>query len=323
MQIHYCQTCGKLIAPTLVDSGQVKVQDEKPVFCLECNPPPAASPRSMRGTPSSGSQRNMRSTPAEGLQRNIRNLPVPVRGSPSKGNRTVPPSAQSGTRLRASSDRTSSQQNTPMLIIGLAVGGIVILGLIVMAVSGSASTKNQVKKKDEIKVADANANDGAPDKDVRGPGFLTPAPKKKEEESKGVRGRYVRIELPGDRRILSLAEVEVFSGDGNVASKGKATQSSVGSGGTPERAIDGNKDSNYNGGSITHTNEERNPWWELDLGGEYEIRKVQVWNRIEANGNLHERLKDFSLVILDSKRMPVWRRDKVPAPNPYYMLFPK
>ena len=35
--------------------------------------------------------------------------------------------------------------------------------------------------------------------------------------------RFVRIELPGDKRILTLAEVEVFSDGRNIASDGKAT----------------------------------------------------------------------------------------------------
>jgi len=54
--------------------------------------------------------------------------------------------------------------------------------------------------------------------------------------------RFVRISLSGEKRVLTLAEVEVISGGKNIAPSGKATQSSVGAGGTPERGIDGNKD---------------------------------------------------------------------------------
>src|SRR5206468_1927138 len=39
-----------------------------------------------------------------------------------------------------------------------------------------------------------------------------------------VNGRYVRIELPGKKRTLTLAEVEVFSDGRNVAREGKASQ---------------------------------------------------------------------------------------------------
>jgi hypothetical protein len=205
--------------------------------------------------------------------------------------------------------------------VGLVVGGLLILGLIVMALGGSKQPKVAAKKKDTVNVADANKKDTATDPEFRGPAFLTPPPKKQDSASKGIRGRYVRIELPGEKRILSLAEVEVFSGDDNVAPKGKASQSSTSHEGAPERAVDGNKDGAFPKGSVTHTNEEREPWWELDLGSDLEIRKVVVWNRTDEN--LGQRLMDFSLVILDAKRMPVWRKEKVIAPNPYYMFFPK
>src|SRR4030095_2813377 len=52
------------------------------------------------------------------------------------------------------------------------------------------------------------------------------------------RARFVRVELPGKDRILSLAEVEVFSGGKNIATKGTASQSSIDYGGEPARAID-------------------------------------------------------------------------------------
>lgn len=39
--------------------------------------------------------------------------------------------------------------------------------------------------------------------------------------------RFVRIELPGDKRILTLAEVEVFVAGKNIAPGGKATQSFI------------------------------------------------------------------------------------------------
>ena len=46
----------------------------------------------------------------------------------------------------------------------------------------------------------------------------------------GKPARYVRIELPGDKRTLTLAEVEVMSGGKNVAKGGKATQSTTAGG---------------------------------------------------------------------------------------------
>lgn len=127
-------------------------------------------------------------------------------------------------------------------------------------------------------------------------------------------GRYVRIELPGNLRTLTLAEVEIFSGGINVARKGKATQHSTAAGGAASRAIDGNTNGNYNDGSATHTQEGvANPWWEVDLGAEYPLESVVVWNR--TDGALGSRLKNYTLKILDSKRGVAFEKAKNPTPE--------
>lgn len=117
-------------------------------------------------------------------------------------------------------------------------------------------------------------------------------------------GRYVRIELPGDKRVLSLTEVEVLVGGKNVAKGKKATQSSVQYGGSPERAVDGNTDADYNNGSVTHTDEASNPWWELDLGSSVKIDAIHVHNR---RGN-SDRLDGFTIRILDENRKEVFSK---------------
>jgi putative heme-binding domain-containing protein len=129
-----------------------------------------------------------------------------------------------------------------------------------------------------------------------------------------VSGRYVRIELPGKQRTLTLAEVEVFSGGVNVARQGKASQSSTGYGGVASRAIDGNKSPNYSDGGQTHTQEGiEDPWWQVDLGQEQPIEKIVVWNR--SDGSLGERLKGFTLRVLDAKKQEVFLASKNPAPK--------
>ena len=118
--------------------------------------------------------------------------------------------------------------------------------------------------------------------------------------------RYIRIELPGEGKILSLAEVEVFSGGENVALLGTATQSSVGSGGTPERANDGNTSGVYEKSSVTHTATEANPWWELDLGAVKSVDRIVLHNRNTAperingavlRGLSEDRSEQFSTVV--------------------------
>ena len=116
--------------------------------------------------------------------------------------------------------------------------------------------------------------------------------------SKGTEGRFVRIELRG-RRTLTLAEVEVFSDGRNVAPLGKATQKNTAYGGSAERAIDGNKSGIYGDGGQTHTQENTtNPWWEVDLGAEYPIDSIAVWNRTE--GDFYKRLDRYTIKVLDA-----------------------
>ncbi len=133
-------------------------------------------------------------------------------------------------------------------------------------------------------------------------------------KSKGLTGRYVRIELLR-RRTLTLAEVQVFSDGVNIAPSGQATQSSVAYGGEPGRAIDGQTSGAYGDGGQTHTRENENhPWWELDLGSERPIEAVVIWNRTEDGGRYAKRLDGFRLSVLDASRQPVFQKSDLPAP---------
>ncbi len=127
----------------------------------------------------------------------------------------------------------------------------------------------------------------------------------------GPRARFVRIELPGKGKLLQLAEVQVFSGNVNVAVKGQATQKSTYADAAAARAIDGNTAGEYAKGSVSHTGENTDdPWWEVDLGSEQTIDRIVVWNRAEAG----ERLADFRVVALDAKRQTAWDQAGNAAP---------
>ena len=82
----------------------------------------------------------------------------------------------------------------------------------------------------------------------------------------------------------------------NVGPNGVATQSSEGWGGAPGRAIDGNTNGQWGGGSVTHTNGD-NSWWEVDLQDSYTIDSIRLWNRMDC---CRERLTDFVVTVLDS-----------------------
>ena len=139
------------------------------------------------------------------------------------------------------------------------------------------------------------------------------------------RPQYIRLELPGENRILSLAEVEVFvkGEDGelkNIAPEGKASQSSDYQGITAERAIDGNTNGDFRGAnSTTHTNSENNPWWELDLVQPRKIEKIRLWNR--TDNNLQDRLNGVQLVLFDNEhRRTLVSRLETPKPSDEFTL---
>ncbi len=134
-------------------------------------------------------------------------------------------------------------------------------------------------------------------------------------------GRYVRVELPGNSKMLSLAEVQVFSGGKNVALAGKAEQSSTDFDGPPNLAIDGNTDGRYaEAKSTTHTRVESNPWWQVTLAEPRAIDRISLWNR--TDGGLGSRLANARVLILDDARKVVWQTDLPEPPDPSRDLSP-
>jgi putative heme-binding domain-containing protein len=132
-----------------------------------------------------------------------------------------------------------------------------------------------------------------------------------EGTGKAVRGRFVRVELPGNRRTLTLAEVEVFSSGRNIARAGQASQKNTAYSGGADRAIDGDTDPSYNHGGQTHSAENTaNPWWEVDLGRVAPIELIVVYNRGDG---LEDRLDGFTLKVLDDRRRVVLEKTKLPA----------
>jgi len=132
--------------------------------------------------------------------------------------------------------------------------------------------------------------------------------------------RYVRIELAGRKKMIHLAELEVFSGPENIARHASASQSSTDFGGGAARAIDGNTSGSYTDHSVTHTAISDDPWFELDLGEMQRIDRIVVWNR--TDGETPARLQGYRLVLLDADRRAVWEEmpGEVPAPSAEFSL---
>jgi len=122
----------------------------------------------------------------------------------------------------------------------------------------------------------------------------------------GTQGRYVRVQLTGIGN-LSLAELQVIGTGGgdalpptNLAMGKSALQSSTLSGypsAIAGSAVDGNVDGGFFNGSVTHTNPEPNPWWQVDLGITTIVTNVVVWNRTDC---CVSRLSDYYVFVSDT-----------------------
>ena len=123
--------------------------------------------------------------------------------------------------------------------------------------------------------------------------------------------RFVRIELQKEG-WLNLAEVEIWgkkesSGNPeNLALRKAAIQSSTANNGesVASLAVDGNTSGKYSDSSISHTNQERNPWWEVDLGEICKIREIKIFNRSDG---VEDRLKEIKITISnETKQKSDW-----------------
>jgi putative heme-binding domain-containing protein len=115
-----------------------------------------------------------------------------------------------------------------------------------------------------------------------------------------VPGRFVRIEMVGGMRTLWLAEVEAVAAGVNVAHSGTARQKQPAAAGVAAAAIDGTAD------TATATTPDEDPWWEVDLGGELPLERLVVRH---AAGLDKDRLRNFTVVILDGNRREVFRQE--------------
>ena len=73
------------------------------------------------------------------------------------------------------------------------------------------------------------------------------------------KGQYVRVTVPGDKKILQIAELQIIeTGSGEELQKSaSARQSSTHEKGEAKKAIDGNTEQVFAKGSVSHTNEQK------------------------------------------------------------------
>lgn len=79
---------------------------------------------------------------------------------------------------------------------------------------------------------------------------------------------------------------------------GKSTsQSSTFYSGLSSRAVDGNTSGAWTDNSVTHTEEDLNASWEVDLGSDYRIQYINIHNRTDCCSS---RLSDFTVSVINS-----------------------
>ncbi|WP_299668839.1 T9SS type A sorting domain-containing protein [uncultured Polaribacter sp.] len=122
-------------------------------------------------------------------------------------------------------------------------------------------------------------------------------------------------------RVLTVTEESgTGTGTNNLALNGTATQSSPTlSGGVASRAIDNDTNGNFGSGSVTAA-EGPGAWWEVDLGAEYNINDINVFNR--TNGCCTDRLGDFTVFVLDANRTTTYSERITTEPSPSVAVNP-
>lgn len=73
-------------------------------------------------------------------------------------------------------------------------------------------------------------------------------------------------------------------------------QSSINAGGNSSRAVDGDTRGVWGNDSVSHTDFQDQPWWQVDLGSVRDISKIAVWNRTDC---CSERLSDYYILVSD------------------------
>ncbi|MDO7172361.1 discoidin domain-containing protein [Mariniflexile sp. AS56] len=104
----------------------------------------------------------------------------------------------------------------------------------------------------------------------------------------------------------------------NIAVNGTASQSSTNHDWNMEasRAIDGNTAGSFasGNGSISLTNVEENPWWQVDLGANKRIDDIKIFNRTDSC--CKNRMSDFTVYVIDASGTTTFSKTYTIAPDP-------
>ncbi|GMH33203.1 hypothetical protein BSKO_01037 [Bryopsis sp. KO-2023] len=164
----------------------------------------------------------------------------------------------------------------------------------------------------EIRVGDTRPGGKGADNQVCSSGLSLGKGETRDIVCEGT-GRFVTVRIPGNQKILTLCEVEVFAEEAVevpkevLVSRGQPTfQSTTAYRGDSSRAVDGNLNANFRARSCSHTGngsnkrqeKTNNPWWVVDLGETKKVKRVEITNRRDCCGY---RLSNFEIRVGDTK----------------------
>ena len=128
--------------------------------------------------------------------------------------------------------------------------------------------------------------------------------------------------------VFTLTNVATGGTGANLAAGKTASESSTLPGVSfagAQSAIDGNTDGVFYDGSVSTTNLETNPWWQVDLGASASLTSIAVYNRTDCCGS---RLSDYWVFVSDTPfaasdtpatlqfRAGTWSSHQTVAPSP-------
>lgn len=99
----------------------------------------------------------------------------------------------------------------------------------------------------------------------------------------------------------------------NLALNKSATQSSTSNNGVASRAVDGNTSGVWGQGSVTHTSSTYRPWWQVQLGADYNIGDIKIWNRTDCCA---DRLSNFDVFVYNTAGVQVYKTTITATPSP-------
>lgn len=136
------------------------------------------------------------------------------------------------------------------------------------------------------------------------------------------KGRYVRIFL-NKNEYLSLAEVivkgkmskiknekgemvdQTVQSGTNLALGKAARQSSIYNSNVANHANDGDTNGNINNGSLAHTQNDNQAYWEVDLGKNFLVDEVKIFNRTDC---CQDRLDNFNIWVTEQPKDQITSR---------------